>query len=145
AYMYSQIKISDETVNRLVNKENTPIAPTNKERPLFGASPYLVNFDLSYKNEWSSESNTIFTLTYNTFGKRLFIAGSQQAGDVYEMPINTLDIIINTKIKNRIGFDINFGNILNPKYKFQQEFSANNLIFNEYKKGMNVGVSLNYT
>ena len=87
----------------------------------------------------------MFTLTYNLFGKRLFVAGAQQAGDIYEMPVNTLDFIVNTKINNKIGLDFNFGNILNPTIKFQQEYQNKNLSYNEYKRGMNVGVNLNYT
>jgi TonB-dependent receptor len=141
SYIYSKIEISQETIN----KSKKPISPTNRSRPLFGASPYLINFDYSYKQDWSAKANTTFTLTYNIFGKRLFVAGAQQAGDIYEMPVNTLDFIINTKINSKIGLDFNFGNILNPTIKFQQEYQNNNLSYNEYKRGMNVGVNLNYT
>lgn len=141
SYIYSKIEISDATIQNLAK----PIAPTNRSRPLFGASPYLINFDYSYKHNWSETSNTMFTLTYNVFGKRLFVAGAQQAGDIYEMPVNSLDFIVNTKINRRIGLDLNFGNILNPTIKFQQEYSNNNLTYNQFKKGMNVGLNLNYT
>ncbi|WAC40990.1 TonB-dependent receptor [Pedobacter sp. SL55] len=141
SYIYSKIDISQETINNSAK----PIAPTNRSRPLFGASPYLINFDYSYKHNWSTKSNTTFTLAYNVFGKRLFVAGAQQAGDIYEMPVNTLDFIINTKLNNKIGLDFNFGNILNPDIKFQQEYKDNNLPYNQYKRGMNIGVNLNYT
>lgn len=141
SYIYSQIRISDETINN----SKKPIAPTNRERPLFGASPYLINFDYAYKHNWSEKSNTTFTLTYNVFGKRLFVAGSQSAGDIYEMPVNTLDFIVNTKINKKIGLDVNFGNILNPTIKFQQEYTTNNLPYNEYKRGFNMGLNLNYS
>lgn len=141
SYIYSKIEISQETINTSAK----PIAPTNPSRPLFGASPYLINFDYSYKQNWSEQSNTTFTVTYNVFGKRLFVAGAQQSGDIYEMPVNTLDFIVNTKINRKIGLDFSFGNILNPTIKFQQEYTDNNLIYNQYKKGMNVGMNLNYT
>ena len=141
SYIYSKIDISQETIDNSAK----PIAPTNRSRPLFGASPYLINFDYSYKHNWSAKSNTTFTLAYNVFGKRLFVAGAQQAGDIYEMPVNTLDFIINTKLNNKIGLDFNFGNILNPDIKFQQEYKDNNLPYNQYKRGMNIGVNLNYT
>lgn len=141
SYIYSKIDISQETIDNSAK----PIAPTNRSRPLFGASPYLINFDYSYKHNWSAKSNTTFTLAYNIFGKRLFVAGAQQAGDIYEMPVNTLDFIINTKLNNKIGLDFNFGNILNPDIKFQQEYNDNNLPYNQYKRGMNIGVNLNYT
>lgn len=141
SYIYSNIAVSQETIDNSVK----PIAPTNRSRPLFGASPYLINFDYSYKHKWSAKSNTTFTLTYNVFGKRLFVAGAQQAGDIYEMPVNTLDFVVNTKLGNKIGLDLNFGNLLNPTIRFQQEYTKNNLTYNQYKRGMNVSVNLNYT
>jgi TonB-dependent receptor len=141
SYIYSKINISQETINNSAK----PIAPTHRTRPLFGASPYLINFDYSYKHNWSTKANTAFTLAYNIYGKRLFVAGAQQAGDIYEMPVNTLDFVLNTKLNNRIGLDLNIGNILNPTIKFQQEFKDNNLIYNQYKRGINVGLNLNYT
>ncbi|SOD15284.1 TonB-dependent receptor [Pedobacter xixiisoli] len=141
SYIYSKIEISQETINNSAK----PIAPTNRSRPLFGASPYLINFDYSYKHNWSTRSNTTLTLAYNIYGKRLFVAGAQQSGDIYEMPVNTLDFVVNTKLANKIGLDFSFGNLLNPNIKFQQEYKDNNLIYNQYKKGVNVGVNLNYT
>ncbi|RZK25886.1 MAG: TonB-dependent receptor, partial [Flavobacterium sp.] len=54
SYIYSKIEISQETIDGL----RKPIAPTNRSRPLFGASPYLINFDYSYKHNWSEKSNT---------------------------------------------------------------------------------------
>jgi outer membrane receptor protein involved in Fe transport len=141
SYIYSKIDISEETIRTSAK----PIAPTNTSRPLFGASPYLINFDLSYKQNWSPKSSTTFTVAYNVYGKRLFVAGAQQAGDIYEMPVNTLDFIMNTKLSNKIGLDLNFGNVLNPTIKFQQEYKDNNLPYNQFKRGMNVGLNLNYT
>src|SRR5690606_6203532 len=84
SYLYTRIKMDDAQIQQLL-KEGIPIAPTNRERPLFGASPYLINADLSYRANWSSRSHTVFTSTYNVFGKRLFVAGSQNAGDIYEL------------------------------------------------------------
>lgn len=141
--LYSRIKLSQKRIeeNRLLG---VPVAPTNRERALYGASPYLVNFDYSYKADWGKNANTVFTMAYNVFGKRLFIAGSEQAGDIYELPVNTLDMNINSMLTKNIGFDLSFSNLLNPAVLFEQEFSSNNLEFSRFKKGVSVGASLSY-
>jgi TonB-dependent receptor len=141
SYIYTQIKIDP---NKIAEK-GVAINPTNLQRPLFGASPYLINLDFTYKKEWSKEANTMFTMAYNVFGKRLFVAGTQGAGDIYEMPVNTLDIAINSKLNKKIGLDITLGNILNPDIIFNQEYETNNLIFSNVKRGFNLGLNLNYT
>jgi len=141
SYIYTQIKINPAKIG----EKGVPIDPTNLERPLYGASPYLVNFDLSYKQDWNKNANTMFTLTYNVFGKRLFVAGSAGAGDIFEMPVNTVDAIVNTKLNKRVGLDFTFGNILNPKIIFNQEYATNDLVFSSFRRGFNMGVNLNYT
>ncbi|MFC5284185.1 TonB-dependent receptor [Pedobacter alpinus] len=141
SYLYTQIKIDP---NKIAEK-GVAINPTNLKRPLFGASPYLVNVDFSYKKDWSKDANTMFTVAYNVFGKRLFVAGSQGAGDIYEMPVNTLDFVMNTKFNKKVGLDLTFGNILNPDIIYNQEYSTNDLTFSNIKRGFNVGLNLNYT
>lgn len=141
--LYNKIKLSEKRI--IENRElGVPVAPTNRVRPLYGASPYLVNFDYSYKADWGKSSNTIFTVAYGVFGKRLFIAGSEQAGDIYELPVNTLDANFNTMLNKHIGFDLSFSNLLNPDVLFKQEFSDNNLEFSRFRKGVSVGASLSY-
>ncbi len=143
SYMYNKIQFEDERILEL-SKQGSPVAPTNRSRSLYGASPYLVNLDLSYKTDWTKTTNTMFTMAYSTFGKRLFVAGSQGAGDIFEMPFNSLDMQINTSFNNHFGFDISISNILNPAVKFEQEFDSQNLSFSEFKKGLTLGASLSY-
>ena len=143
SYMYNQIKFKEDRIQELSEQGNS-VAPTNRERALYGASPYLINLDLSYKADWSKISNTTFTLAYNTFGKRLFVAGSQGAGDVFEMPFNSLDATINTMFNKHIGLDLSISNILNPSVRFEQEYTNQNLNFSKFNKGVTIGASLSY-
>lgn len=142
-YMYSKIKFTQDKVD-LLSQQGNPVAPTNRERALFGASPYILNADLSYKAKWGGRAETVFTTTYSVFGKRLFVAGSQGAGDIYEMPVQTLNLVANTKLKGKFGLDLSIQNLLNPKAKFQQEFAENNLEFSSIRRGVNYSLSLNY-
>lgn len=142
-YMYSKIKFSQAKVD-VLSQQGNPVAPTNRVRPLFGASPYIINADLSYKALWDGHTETVFTTTYSVFGKRLFVAGSQGAGDIYEMPVQTLNLVANTKLKGKFGIDLSVQNLLNPKARFQQEFTGNNLEFSSIRRGINYSLSLNY-
>ena len=141
--MYNQIQFKEDRIRELSEQGNS-VAPTNRERALYGASPYLINLDLSYKADWNKTSNTTFTMAYNTFGKRLFVAGSQGAGDIFEMPFNSLDATINTMFNKHIGFDLSISNILNPSVSFEQEYDTQNLDFSKFNKGVTIGASLSY-
>src|SRR5690606_41750800 len=61
SYMYNKIQFEDERILEL-SKQGSPVAPTNRSRSLYGASPYLVNLDLSYKADWNKTANTMFTI-----------------------------------------------------------------------------------
>lgn len=141
SYVYSQIEFDESKLQ----EKGVPFFPTNFKRPLFGASPYLINADLSYKADWAPESFTQFTMTYHVFGKRLFLAGSDGTGDIYEMPVHGLNAVFNTTINRKIGVDLHVNNILDPKHVFNQEFATNNLEYINYRKGVSAGLSLHYT
>lgn len=142
ALLYSEIQIDD--LKRL--RSVSPIALTNTRRPLMGASPYIVNVDYSYKHNWSKDKDcfSLITLIYNVYGKRVFAAGSQGAGDIYEMPVHTLDLTMNTQLKGGFSFNISLGNLLNPNIVQQQQFDDGNLDVLRYKRGLDFGVSLGY-
>jgi len=141
SYLFSEVEFDEDKLSG----KGVPFYPTNFKRPLFGASPYLVNADLTYRVNWNSRSHTQITGTYHVFGKRLFVAGAQGTGDIYEMPVNRLDAAINTVIMNKIGFDISINNILNPDIIYNQEFPTSDLEYMNVKRGVSVGATLSYT
>lgn len=142
AYLYSQIEIGD--LSKI--KSNAPVALTNTRRPLMGASPYIVNVDYSYRHNWTKDNSSFsqLTVTYNVFGKRVFAAGSQGAGDIYEMPVNTFDLILTNELKSGFSFNVNIGNIFNPDIVQQQQFNNGSLDVLRYKRGLDFGLSLAY-
>ena len=86
-YMYTSVKI-DTTNGGAIN--------TNSRRPLEGASPYLVNFDLSYKKkvgDKTANKTYLAALSYNVFGPRLFAVGSNGIGDQYALPVNSVNFV----------------------------------------------------
>ncbi len=141
SYLYSQVEFD---LDKLDDK-GVPFYPTNFKRPLFGASPYLVNADLMYQAHWSEKSTTSFSLTYNVFGKRLFIAGAQGTGDIYEMPVNTLNFNINNTLSRNVELRLGFNNLLNPAMVYNQEFATNDLEYMNIRKGVSVNATLSYS
>ncbi len=118
---------------------------TNTERPLQGASPYLVNFDLSYeKYDLEHDVKYTATVSYNVFGKRLSNVGIQGLGDVYELPVNTVNLVVGARFKRRFNVQVSATNLLNPLVLLEQEANPENIEVNSYKRGTSVGISLSY-
>ncbi|MEZ5018273.1 MAG: outer membrane beta-barrel protein [Flavipsychrobacter sp.] len=143
SYLYTQIQIDDEKAL----DANIPITVTNKSRPLMGASPYLINFDYNYKHYWNKDKSTSsqFTLAYNVYGRKVVAAGSQGAGDIYQMPVNTLDFTVMNKFKNGLGANLSVRNLLNPSIVQNQLFGEDKLEVVSYKRGIDVNLTINYT
>ncbi|MEH0157217.1 carboxypeptidase-like regulatory domain-containing protein [Limibacter armeniacum] len=137
SYMYTQI---------IIDNPNSIL--TNKERALQGASPYIINADLTYEAEFGASVVSTFTVTYNVFGDRIYSAGAQGAGDIYERSYSTLDFIWKNRIAEKLSVDFKVSNILNPEVIREQEEFANGAdtkLVNSYSMGTNASFSLNYT
>ncbi len=132
--MKSQVSF-DNTLN---------VAQTNSERSLQGASPYLVNVDLSYAKRWKEELKTTFTLSYNVFGKRIYNVGIQGLGDVYEMPVNALNFIARIEA-GKFNYGLKVMNLLNPSIKYQQEANDRQFVVNETRRGVFTSFTVGYT
>lgn len=139
AYISTEITIDPDKVNA-----SYPIAPTHKNRPMYGASPYLVNADITYRQNWGTNAYSQATITYNVYGKRLVFAGTFGSGDVYEMPAGSLDFVLNNQLSSRLNLDLTVGNMLNPAIRQRQFFGEDGIIVNQYMRGSSVSLSLGY-
>lgn len=120
---------------------------TNEQRAMYGASPYMVNANVSHEaNIFSDNVTSIFTVTYNTFGDRIVAAGSQGAGDIYERSYGTLNFIWKNKIGEKISLDLSVKNILNPDITLEQEFTNGTQdVVETYKKGVDAKLGFKYS
>ncbi|MGD1843978.1 MAG: TonB-dependent receptor domain-containing protein [Salibacteraceae bacterium] len=142
SYLYSQVTIGDS-----VTVGGATAIQTNNDRPLQGASPYLVNLDLTYDKRFSERYKTTVTLSYNVFGRRLNAVGAQGIGDIYELPVNTVNIVWQNKLGEHLGVRFSARNILNPAIKREQEAGEPgrpNVEVNSFRRGAVYGVSLTY-
>jgi hypothetical protein len=137
--MYSEINVGDAGT------------ASNNTRRLEGASPYLLNTDITYTSFLANMDYEI-TLAYNVFGRRLSNIGFLGLGDIFEMPVNTLNLNATANFGKDQRFKGQFylRNILNPAIRIEQELLTDGEVssqqqLNNFKRGMTVGLGLSYT
>ena len=132
-----------------------------KDRPMQGQSPYLINTGLFYQNPKSKVTSGIL---YNRIGKRIIGVGrvltsdgannNNNIPDSYEMPRNTIDLVVSKRFKNDFELKIALNDILAETLYFKQfpEFTDQNgvaqkreQITKSYRPGRNFNISLSKT
>lgn len=139
-FMRSRLTIGDTPTN----SESASVVLTNNTRPLQGASPYLLNADLSYQVTLSKQVKGTFTVAYNIFGRRVFSAGANGLGDQYELPVGMMNVIARADLGQRWQANINFRNVLNPLVRIEQETPNGTSFLNEYRTGMNISAGITF-
>ena len=126
-------------------------AVTNKSRKLQGASDWGLNADLGYTLIENDKTNSSINLIFNTFGKRIYAVGVEGADEIYEKPINQLDISWSTEFNNRIKLRFTARNILNEKTLFTQDATRDILfpdrysnVIESFNQGINFNINLSY-
>lgn len=141
----------------LFDKQNS----LEKDRPMQGQSPYLLNASLFY--DVPAVGLQIGAL-YNRIGKRIVGIGrvdtstdsniNNDVPDTYEMPRDILDFVISKSIGRLITIKLNAKDILNQKLVFAQfpHFYDNNSkilerkqISKQFKPGSSYSLSLQFT
>ncbi|WP_430411543.1 TonB-dependent receptor domain-containing protein [Kordia sp.] len=123
----------------------------NSSEQLQGASPFILNADVSYSPTFGSYKPT-GNLVFSYFSDRIDALGSGQLGNIIEKAVPTLDFIMKNEITE--NFEINFSvkNLLNPKVKYVRETSGGDVLVtstngkgvSNYDRGRNIGLQLKY-
>lgn len=118
---------------------------------LQGASPFIINADVSYSPTFGSYKPT-GNLVFSYFSDRIDALGSGQLGNIIEKSVPTLDFILKNKITD--NFEVNFSikNILNPDIKFVRETTGGDVLVTStngkgvsgFDRGRNIGIQLKY-
>jgi TonB-dependent receptor len=129
------------------------LAFDRNEDELQGASPFLLNADVSYSPTSNENYKPVANLVFSYFSDRIDALGSGDLGNIVEKSVPTLDFIWKNTIKE--NFEINFSakNLLNPTIQYVREdqnfgdvlvVSANGKGVTDYKRGLNIGLQLKY-
>jgi hypothetical protein len=109
AYIYSRVYFAEGSFER--------------DRPMQGQSPYLVNAGLFYQNDTKGLSASVL---YNRIGRRIESVGvpmqnpNDDIPDIYEMPRNSLDITFSKKIGAHLEIKGGIKDLFNATVEYKQ-------------------------
>lgn len=110
SYIYSLVKFENQEAD--------------KDRPLQGQSPFVINTGLFYQNDKAGLSSS---LVYNVMGKRIVVAAQVNQGqvivpDIYEMPRHVVDFVLSKKLGKHFELKCGVKDILAQDFVTQQTF-----------------------
>ncbi|MCX6200241.1 MAG: TonB-dependent receptor [Bacteroidetes bacterium] len=139
AYINSQTKVVEY---RIGNGIQDKIPVDTITRTMFGQAPYVVNAILSYTNE---KIGLTTTLSYNTQGPRLVIAGISTGGrpDVYERTRHLLDFKISKTLGKYFSISLTARNLLNSPVRRSFKYDEKWLLdFDNFKYGNSLSLGI---
>lgn len=139
-YLYSRLEVGEQNAGT----ETGTVVLTNASRPLQGASPYLLNADLSWTRALGRTLTLTATAAYNVFGARVFAAGANGLGDQYELPVHTLNLILRGDIGRRWQVNLNLRNLLDAPVRVEQETPNGTSLVNEYRTGVGISAGVGF-
>ncbi|HEA20328.1 hypothetical protein LCGC14_0650940 [marine sediment metagenome] len=118
--------------------------PDRSEDQVQGASPFLVNGDITYKGDFEN-FNSSLTLSGSYFNDRIFALGSSGRGNQIEKGVPTLNFSWLNAIGDNFQINLKATNVLDPYIKIVQENTNDGTVDIEtFKRGMSIGLSFKY-
>ena len=135
SFMYTDVKLPEGGVY------------TNSQRALQGASPYLVNADITYTPRINDTQSLSAALLYNLQGPRIHSVGIAGLGDVKQRPQHTLNFNASYQLNERMSLKLSVNDILNQDIVFNQEVPSQGTTVEveRFKKGTSFEVGFSYT
>ena len=138
SYLHSSQELKDD------ERDNLTVLFTKGSDQLEGASPVLVNADITFISE-TENSGLTTTLVFNYFSERIHTLGTADRQNIVQKAIPTLDFISSYKLNRHFNIDFKAKNILNPEYELSQGVnSGGDLEIQNFKRGVNVSLGLTY-
>ena len=110
---------------------------------LQGASPFLLNADISYSPEFG-EYKPVANLVFSYFSDRIDALGSGQLGNIIEKGVPTLDFIWKNILSEHLEINASVKNVLNPTIERVREVTGSDIALSSYKRGLNLGLQVKY-
>ena len=120
---------------------------TESERELQGASPFLINADLSYTPRFGEESDMTLALVYNVQGPRIETVGIYGTGDVKQQTLHTMDFVASYAVNRHVSLRLQVKDLLNSTVRFRQEIpeTGEEVEVESFRPGTNAEIGFTYT
>ena len=134
SYMYTNVKLPEGG------------AYTNKERSLQGASPILLNADVTYSPRFGEKKQLNLTLLYNLQGRRIHAVGVSQLGDIKEQTRHTMNFRAGYNFNSRFSINLQIDDLLNRAIVFKQDvpITGETIEVERYKEGTSFQIGFSY-
>lgn len=134
SYMYTDVKLPEGG------------AYTNKERSLQGASPILLNADLTYTLDIKENNRFTAALLYNLQGRRIHSVGVSGLGDVKQQTVHTMNLNLGYSIGSHWSLKAQVKDLLNRAMVFKQDVpnTGEEVEVESYKRGTSFDLGFNY-
>ncbi|MBR5198442.1 MAG: TonB-dependent receptor [Bacteroidales bacterium] len=109
SYMYTNVKLPEGG------------SYTNKERPLQGASPVLINADITWSPRFGDEKALNMVLLYNMQGSRIHAVGVSQLGDIRQDAVHTLNFNASYQFNRHWSVKLQASDLLGQDIVFRQD------------------------
>jgi hypothetical protein len=119
---------------------------TDSQRALQGASPYLINTDITYIPFSSNTKKINLSLLYNLRGPRIHSVGIYGLGNIMQKSFNTLDFVADCTLSSHWGIKLNIKDILNSKVLFTQEIknTGETKVVESFRPGVGITMGIKY-
>lgn len=129
-----------------INLDSNSVAQfTNATSNLEGATPFLLNADISINKKF--EDNTfISSLVFNYFSERVYSIGTRGFENVLEKGIPTLDLVSSYEFNKHYSIKLKAINLLNPDFQISRAGfnGGDSVVLRNYKKGVNLSIGFSY-
>lgn len=134
SYMYTNVKLPQGG------------AYTNKERSLQGASPILLNADITWTPKLGENKDLNLALLYNMQGSRIHAVGVSQLGDIKQQAVHTLNFNASFHMNKHWSMKLQVNDILGNDMVFVQDVPATGakVEVERYKHGANFEIGVSY-
>jgi outer membrane receptor protein involved in Fe transport len=129
-----------------VNLDSNSIAQFQQaSSQLEGATPFLMNADLTFKKKYE-ENEVTTSVVFNYFSDRVYSIGTRGFENIIEKGIPTLDLVSSLKLGKKYSVKLKARNLLNPDFQLSRDSSTstNNVVLSNYKKGVNLSLGFSY-
>ncbi|AZQ42946.1 TonB-dependent receptor [Nonlabens ponticola] len=140
AYTYTNQDLKDITGDNVTYTTSFD----RDEIALEGASPFIINADLTYTPTLNNYKPTA-SLVGSYFSDRISAIGAGSLGDIIEKSVFSLDFVYSSPLSDNLTFKLSAKNLINPDIEYvREETSSGDITISSFKLGVNLGMSLKY-